>query len=658
MMRKIATVFVIALAMTSCSADGTNDGLSPLMANRDNPSNTATAYERFTGALNGRSGDTRALGTDRFLGQGSGPGRPLIESDASGEFMLNLVNVPIQQAADAVLSDALERTYSIAPGVEGRITLQTTRPLNASQLIEVFQTVLELNGATLDENGGILTIVPLSGATGGIAQLGDPIGPGTRIVAVPLAYIGTAEMLRLLRPIVGTSVGLTAIPNRNILLVSGSRSEINSAIEAINLFDIDILEGRSIGVFQLNAAAPETVVEELEQIFETGPGGSLEDVLMFIPSDRIGAVIVISSRSRYLTEAEQWINDLDRAAGGVRRRPVVYSLQNRNATDLAPILSEMLEAGEAEGPMASAARIVADNTNNAIVVWGNDTEQEAFARLIQSLDTTPVQVLLETTIAEVTLNDELNFGLRWFFENGGFRGGFSDAANGGVGSTFPGLSFAFQGASAGVTLNALASITDVNVISSPSLLVLDNQEARLQIGDQVPVATQQVTGTTAVDAPIVNTISFRDTGIILTVRPRVSENGQVLLDIDQEVSSVSSTTTSGIDSPTISQRRIETTVVITDGTTIALGGLIEESRNLNRAQVPGIGDVPLLGVLFRNRSDRIARTELLILITPRVIRNGVEASSITAELRQGLQSVNTLIETGVQTPAAGHRILN
>ena len=268
-----------------------------------------------------------------------------------------------------------------------------------------------------------------------------------------------------------------------------------------------------------------------------------------------------------------------------------------------------------------------------------------------------MQVLLEATIAEVSLNDELEFGLRWFFESGDVNSVFSDASNGAITANFPGLSLLFNGATPSAAINALNSITDVNVVSSPSLMVLDNQEAELQIGDQVPIATQQVRDTTAVDAPVVNTISFRDTGIILSVKPRVSSGGQVILEIEQEVSSVANTTTSGIDSPTIAQRRIRTSVIVGDGQTIALGGLIQESNNRTNAQVPGAGDVPVLGTLFRNRSDTIAKTELLILITPRVIRNGQESRSVTDELRQRIGGANGLINTGIAAPTVGHRIV-
>lgn len=652
-------LLTISIGLLGCSP-ATDRDPTRLLANQQNAAGTGgSAIERFQAMLNGPAPERRVLGNDEFLAEPGGGSANLVQASTDGEFTLNLVNVPIDQAARAVLGEALGRNYTIQPDVTGNVTLQTTRSLSERALLETFQTVLELNGAVMQVNDTLISIVPASGATQRVGRVGDNQLLGARVVAVPLEFIGTAEMVRLLEPIAGRSVRLQAIPQRNILLVAGTKDEINAAIEAVNLFDVDVLKGKSVGLFRLRAAEPEAVVEELNVIFETRDGGSLQNVVTFVPSTRLGAILVVTSRQSYLAEAERWIRDLDRTAGGATRRPVVYNLQNRGAAELAPILTEMLqEVAAVDGAaVQGTARIVADDTKNAIIVWGNDTEQESLARLIVSLDSTPVQVLLEATIAEVSLKDELEFGLRWFFENGKVSGTFSDASNGAVAANFPGLSLIFDGATPTAAINALNSITDVNVVSSPSLLVLDNQEAKLQIGDQVPIATQQVRDTSTPDAPVINTISFRDTGIILRVKPRVSSGGQVILEIEQEVSSVSNTTTSGIDSPTIAQRRIETSVIVGDGQTIALGGLIQESNNRNNAQVPGAGDIPVLGALFRNRSDTVAKTELLILITPRVIRNGQEARAVTEELRQRIGSADGLITYGIATPDVGHRII-
>ncbi|MGB3317047.1 MAG: type II secretion system secretin GspD, partial [Albidovulum sp.] len=656
----LGLVLALVSFLQACEAPEGGHGGSRLLANQGGGRSSGSSLgQRFSALLDGSTAERRIVGSNEFLNTDRASRGPLYQFSDQGEITLNLIDVPIEQAAKAVLGDALKKNYAIKPDVSGAVTLQTTRPLSEKALIETFQTILELNGATLDVSGDLFTIVPLGGSARRVSPISEANGVGNRIVAVPLQYIGTAEMLRLLEPIAGSTVKLDAIPQRNIILISGTRDEINAAIDAVNLFDVDVLKGKSVGLFRLKAAEPEAVAEELNLIFETGDGGSLQNVLTFVPSKRLGAIIVITSRSSYLPEAEKWVRDLDRTAGGARRRPVVYSLQNRGASELEPILTAMIQdvASEETGTVEGTPRVVADDARNSVIVWGNDSEQDSFSRLIQSLDSAPVQVLLEATIAEVTLTDELKFGLRWFFENGNFGGTFSDASNGSVGSTFPGLSFVFQGSSSAVALNALSSVTNVNVVSSPSLLVLDNQEARLQIGDQVPIATQQVKDTGDANAPVVNTISFRDTGIILTVKPRVSKSGQVILDIEQEASTVSDTTTSGIDSPTISQRKIKTSVAVTDGQTIALGGLIEENRNRTNSKVPGAGDVPVIGALFRNRKDTIGKTELLVLISPRVIRNGQEASAITTELRSRISGANGLVSGGIVDPGTGHRIV-
>lgn len=659
--RTLVAAFTLAL-LSACTMPErvTQSAKAPLLANAVEESGAEGKRGPRLAWFGRRSADRRVVGSDSFVNETADSSQPLVDVDATGDIVLNLVNVRIEQAAKAVLADALKRNYSIDPAVSGTVTLQTTRPLTQRALLDTFQTVLELNGATLQTAGDLITIVPAEGATRRISSAASISGAGSRIVAVPLRYIGTAEMIRLLTPIAGEKVQLQPIPKRNVILISGTRGDINAAIDAVNLFDVDVLKGKSVGLFTVKSTTPEAMVEELNLIFETGEGGSLEDVVSFLPSQQLGAVVVVSTRSKYLSEAEKWIRDLDRAAEGAQRQPSVFPLQHRNAEELAPILIEMMaQSGDnEEADAGSAARIVADKGRNAVLVMGTRAEQEAVARLIQTLDTTPVQVLLEATIAEVTLNDELNFGLRWFFESGNFNSTFSDLENGAVAGSFPGLSVLFEGgASSKVALSAISAVTDVEVVSSPSLLVLDNQEARLQIGDQVPIATREVRDTDDPDGPVINSISLRDTGVILTVRPRTSHSGLVTLEIQQEVSDVSTTRSSGIDSPTISTRQLQTSVVVGDGETIAMGGLIQEDREIGRTKVPGAGDIPVLGTLFRSKSDKVRKTELLILITPRVVSNGHDARSVTNELRQRIRSAENLVQTGIRTPEIGHRIL-
>ncbi len=294
-------------------------------------------------------------------------------------------------------------------------------------------------------------------------------------------------------------------------------------------------------------------------------------------------------------------------------------------------------------------RIIADEKNNALVILSTAAEYRMIEATLRRLDITPLQVLIEVTIAEVTLNDNLRYGLQWFFESGDSSITFSTLSSGLVESAFPGFSYFFNGADARVALNLLTEITDVRVISSPQLMVLDNQSARLQVGDQVPIATQSAVSITDPDAPIVNSIQFRDTGVILEVTPRVNASGLVVLDIFQEVSTVEETITSDIDSPTIRQRSIESTVAVQSGDTVALGGLIQDKNEDAISGIPLLSSIPILGNLFKTTAVVTNRTELLVLITPRVVRNRREALEVTEELRRRLSTLGPL-EQRIQAP--------
>ena len=294
-------------------------------------------------------------------------------------------------------------------------------------------------------------------------------------------------------------------------------------------------------------------------------------------------------------------------------------------------------------------RIIADEKKNALVILATTAEYRMIEATLKRLDITPLQVLIEVTIAEVTLTDDLRYGLQWFFNSGDSTASFSTLATGAVASAFPGFSYIFSGSDARVVLNALTEITDVRVISSPQLMVLDNQSARLQVGDQVPIATQSAVTVNDPDAPIVNSIQFRDTGVVLEVTPRVNASGLVVLDVLQEVSDVKATTTSDIDSPTIEQRSIQSTVAVQSGDTIALGGLIKDREEESVSGVPLLSSIPVLGNLFKTTQTLVRRTELLVLITPRVVRDRREAVDVTNELRRRMSTLGP-IEKRIQVP--------
>lgn len=621
-------------------------------------------------------------GTDSFTGAVRAESAGAVDEEL---LAIDLDNASIADAADLVLGDILGVNYSLDDGVQGAVTIKTSAPVSKRALLSIFESALESKGAVLIEDSGIYRITPADKAVlgppamnvGAAAPLETAVGFSVQIV--PLRFVAAAEMERILKPIASPSAIVRVDRARNLLTLSGSRREIDSLMEAVRLFDVDWLKGMSFGLIPVKSADPKEIASELSTIFANGENQPLEGVIRFVPNERLNAVLVISSRSQYLENARSWVERLDNPEASGGDQIFVYEVQNRSAESLAAVLQGFFGGATAEsgvvqpdftprtvigdppsgqsaapsgaggasrpnGAASGGSRIIADAENNALLIYASPFEYLRIAAMLEKLDTLPSQVMIEATIAEVTLNDELEHGLTWFFENAESRFTFSDVASGAVGSRFPGFSYVFSEADSRVALNALASVTDVKVVSSPTLMVLDNKTARLQVGDQVPVTTQSAVSTIDPDAPIVNSVSFRDTGVILDITPRVSDNGVVVLDITQEVSSVIATTTSGIDSPTIQQRRIETSVAVHDGESLALGGLIEDNRNVTSTGVPLLSKIPLLGEAFKSKSRSVGRTELLVLITPRVVRDRNEARLVTEEFRNRLEDVRELIE--------------
>jgi len=294
------------------------------------------------------------------------------------------------------------------------------------------------------------------------------------------------------------------------------------------------------------------------------------------------------------------------------------------------------------GGQQNQLRIVADDRNNALVIYATPREYELIDAALQKLDIVPLQVLIEATIAEVTLGDNLQYGLQWFFNSGSNNFAFSAVDTGAIAPAFPGFSYLLNVSNARVVLNALTAITQVKVISSPELMVLDNESARLQVGDQVPVISRTSTSVVNPDAPQVNEVTYLDTGVILNITPRVSASGLVILDISQEVSDVTKTSTSNIDSPTIQQRRIASSVAVNSGETIALGGLIKDRNEKDNTGIPLLSNIPVIGNLFKTTGNTTDRTELLVLLSPRVVKDNSDARLATDELRQQMKGLAIL----------------
>ncbi len=307
--------------------------------------------------------------------------------------------------------------------------------------------------------------------------------------------------------------------------------------------------------------------------------------------------------------------------------------------------------GGGGGGDSNSVRIVPSPENNALLINATPTEYSVIEAALKKLDTRPIQVLIEASLAEVTLTDDMRYGIQWSYLMGDGPATLSESSSGAVSQSFPGFSYLFNGRTdIRAVLNAIESLTNVRVLSNPKLLVLNNREAQMQIGDQVPVTVQSAVGTVGDNSPIVNSVQFRDTGVILRVTPRVNKSGLVMLEISQEVSDVVPTTTSGIDSPTIQQRKFNSTVAVHDGETIALGGLIRESKTRSGSGLPLLRRIPWLGDLFGSNVRGMRRTELIVLITPRVIQNSDDSAELLEKLRQDFRGLRRVLPQWIDEP--------
>jgi general secretion pathway protein D len=290
-------------------------------------------------------------------------------------------------------------------------------------------------------------------------------------------------------------------------------------------------------------------------------------------------------------------------------------------------------------------RIVADEQNNSVLVLATAAEYKIVEAALRKLDVVPLQVLVEASIIEITLTDELRYGLEWFFKNNTpsssktSQGLLNFNSEGGIGPLIPGFSYAVVDAADTVraVLNALASESKLNVISSPSLMVLDNKTAEIRVGDQIPIkiGSQSTVGGTSIES-----IQYKDTGVLLQVTPRVNAGGLVTMEISQEVTDVGPVEEQQEEgNRRFLQRNIQSTVAIQSGETIVLGGLITENNSSSESGVPGLYRIPVIGKLFGSTNETNQRRELVVLITPQVVENQQDAVQITEEFRKRLKKL-------------------
>jgi len=639
---------------------------------------------------------------------------------------MNFEGTDIASATKMLLGDVLHLNFEIDPRVQGSVTLASVGPIPRNEVLPVFEGVLRMQNAAIVHEGNFVKIVPITEAAAHTSiSMGAGL-PGFGVSVVPLRFVSAASIAKTAENLLARAGAIRVDQARNLLLVQGTASERAAAIDVISTFDVEWLRNQSVGVYPLKSTSPETMIRELERVFETADGGPGQGVVQFQPISRMNAVMVVTKSPHYLKEATQWVQRLDRSdTSGTTVR--TYRLKYGNASQVARMLGNIFGGGQAGAlddspanqiapgsgtaesrldsldrgtqngnatgqpgtvnPAGSATtvaaafdafstrknaepnahnaalapdgggsshgvfknvRITADTVNNAVLVYSNQEDYRVIERTLRDVDRPRLEVAIEATVAEVTLTKELQFGVQYYLANQGASAGLFSAAAQTAASTalqsvVPGFNLVLGPQSQPkIILNALANVTDVKVLSSPSIVALDNQPALLQVGDEVPITTGTATILSSPSTPIVNTIQLYNTGVILKVLPHVNTNGSIELEVDQEVSSVVNGSNSQQTlTPTISQRRVHSTVSIMSGQTVLLGGLISDSTQKTQSGIPGLSDIKVLGALFGNTDNTHTRSEIIIFIRPQLIRNSVDARAVTEEFREKLQSMKT-----------------
>ena len=660
-----------------------------------------------------------------------------LQSSKGDGVEINFDGADVQTVAKYLLGDVLQLNFIVDPHVQGNVTLSSSGPIPRKDVLPAFESVLRMSNAAIVRSGNLVKIVPITeaGANGSVsAGAGEP---GFGVSLVPLRYTSATTVSKTVESFLSRPGSIRTLPSRNLLLVQGTTAERQATLDLIETFDVEWLRDQSVGVYPLKSTSPETMIAELEKIFENKEGGMGQGVIRFQPVSRMNAVMVVTKTPKLLAQTTDWVRRLDRSdSSGTTLR--TYRLKNGNATQIAKILNDIFgrggggdsptkqlapgvdgaksrldalgtgssnggtttasgsatskngaatpinasfegfadqKGGDADGPENASllsggnaaravlqnVRITADAANNAILVYSNPEEYRLVERAMRDLDRPKLQVAIDATVAEVTLTRDLQYGVQFFLNSknvsGGLLGPNAATAQGNVSaataassiaqsallqSVGPGLNL-LLGSSGGprAILNALQTLTDVKVLSSPSLVALNNQPALLQVGDEVPITTSSAAVLSNSTTPIVNTIEMRNTGVILKVLPHINANGTIQLEVDQEISNVVNNNDQQTLTPTISQRRVHSTVSVTSGQTVLLAGLISERSQDTRSGIPGLREIKFLGDVFGNTESSRTRSEIIIFIKTKLIRNGVDAGNVTEEFREKLQTMRS-----------------
>jgi len=618
---------------------------------------------------------------------------------------LNFEEAPLSEVVHSVLGDILELDYIVEHPVKGAVTLRTRSPIPRDQLLPILESLLANNGALMVRGPNDRLFISGAQKAGRMApsfQNAKGAGTGFSNVIVPLQYIGAPEMAEILKPVATETTFVRIDTKRNLLVLAGTQMQIDGWLDIVTTFDIDQLAGTSVGIFPITRGAVEDVFVELEHILNTADGGTgtgagrgLASMVRVLPVERLNSILVVSPRAAYIDTVGRWVEQLDDIDEPASEATLhVYDVVNGNAGQMAMLLSTIFGesggggakgqrpqsqvapgmnsqrsgggggagnmpgtgAGQSMGgssfELGESIRVVSDDYNNALLVYASPYEYSKIERILKKLDVVATQVLIEASIVEVQLTDGLEFGLEWTFQNGignNYQGaGALDLR--GLAPVSPGFSYTVTSANdVRAVVNALAEESLVNVISTPSVLVLDNHTAAIHVGDQQPIQSRQLVTD---GGNITNSIEYKDTGVKLEVTPSVNDGGLVTLDVNQSVTDVGPED-AATGQRSFLERNVSSRIAVRSGESVVLGGLITDNSTVAKSGVPFLMDIPVLGNLFSTNTASTKRVELLVFITPTVVESDAELRELTREMRDRMRGLTGFDDLPIQLKDEG-----
>ncbi len=628
--------------------------------------------------------------------------RPLQAAHGGGGFLVKFNNADIYEVIHT-LGRIAEINYLIDPRVRGVVNVHTKGALRKEAALDLLLSILRINGATAVLEGSVYHIVPVAESKAeplGFSNPADKEQGQTAnqlfLRAFPLQFIPAADMAKVIKPFIAPGGDAIEVPRANIVLVVDTAANMEKHARLVDLFDSDAFRTVGVRLFPLKHMDPDEMAKNIYAIFgalDFSNKGSRPAGVNFVPISRMNALLVVSASPKTMEDVERWIGELDKQPSSASTMVRLYRVRHGKAKDLMAILEKLypgkaiLAAKETEfkpkvaepaarptafpgtgaetkhaetipPPSVSAATagtgkeegfdIVLDEPMNALILRGTAAQLAAIGETLKSIDVYPKQVLLEVLIGEVQLDDALSLGIDWSFQNGKVSG--YDVS----GSLATSAASIGSGASQGLqyvmlktdrimgAFRALADDGKVSVISSPSVIATNGKKSKIEVADSVPITTASIVSNS--DPPVTtSTVEYKDVGVLLSFTPFINDMGTVTLEIEQEVSEISSTTSTGTNNPSFFKRNIQTTLVASQDRSIVLGGLVKERKTSSRDGIPFLYKIPVIGWVFGARSDAVTRTELLIFITPRVVGSVEEGTMLSREFEERVDELKRRI---------------